>query len=196
MAPGADDGAIAWLLEGEPAVRYFTLTRLLGEPADGGGAKGAGGAGSAAATEARRRIMAEGAVPAILATQRDDGGWAEPERFYSAKYTGTVWQLLILAELGADGADERVRRGCEAIFRDGQDSASGGFGHKPAAHGGCTHATVIPCLTGNMVYSLIRLGLLDDPRVRRAIDWITTCQRFDDGDGEAPTGWPYHVEMC
>ena len=185
-APVLSAGTIAWLLEADdPSVRYLTLTGLLGEPADG-----------AAAAEARRRIMTEGAVPAILAAQREDGGWSEPGRFYMAKYTGTVWQLNILAELGADGADERVRRGCEAILRDGQDAASGGFGHKPAAHGGCTHATVIPCLTGNMVYSLIRLGMLDDPRVRRAVDWITTYQRFDDAEGDAPGGWPYHVEMC
>ena len=185
-APVLSAGTIAWLLEADdPSVRYLTLTGLLGETADG-----------AAAAEARRRIMTEGAVPAILAAQREDGGWSEPGRFYMAKYTGTVWQLIILAELGADGADERVRRGCEAILRDGQDAASGGFGHKPAAHGGCTHATVIPCLTGNMVYSLIRLGMLDDPRVRRAVDWITTYQRFDDAEGDAPGGWPYHVEMC
>ena len=48
-----------------------------------------------------------------------------------------------------------------------------------------------------MTFSLIRLGLLDDPRVQRAVDWITTYQRFDDGDGDAPTGWPYEpYEMC
>jgi len=35
---------------------------------------------------------------------------------YTAKYTGTVWQLIILAELGADGGDERLRRACEAIL--------------------------------------------------------------------------------
>jgi hypothetical protein len=29
---------------------------------------------------------------------------------YIAKYTGTVWQLIVLAELGADGGDERLRR--------------------------------------------------------------------------------------
>jgi len=56
---------------------------------------------------------------------------------------------------------------------------------------------VIPCLTGNLVFSLVRLGMLDDPRVQRAVDWITTCQRFDDAEGEAPTGWPYDkLEMC
>ena len=33
--------------------------------------------------------------------------------------------------------------------------------------------------------------------MRRAIDWITTYQRFDDADGDAPTGWPYDPwEMC
>ncbi len=188
---GSGRDTLAWLLEGDPSVRAFTLMRLLGEPA-----LGAAGDGAAAA-EARRRIMTEGAVPAILAAQREDGGWSAPERCYTAKYTGTVWQLLILAELGADGADERVRRGCEAMLRDAQDAASGGFGHRHAAAGGCTHSSVIPCLTGNMVYSLVRLGMLDDPRVQRAIDWIATYQRFDDGEGDAPTGWPYDpLEMC
>ena len=48
-----------------------------------------------------------------------------------------------------------------------------------------------------MVYSLVRLGMLDDPRVQRAVDWIATYQRFDDGEGDAPTGWPYDpLEMC
>ena len=62
---------------------------------------------------------------------------------------------------------------------------------------GGRHGSVIPCLTGNLIFSLIKLGYLDDPRVRRAIDWITTYQRFDDADGDAPTGWPYDPwEMC
>jgi hypothetical protein len=33
--------------------------------------------------------------------------------------------------------------------------------------------------------------------VQRALDWITTYQRFDDAEGDAPTGWPYdRFEMC
>jgi hypothetical protein len=42
------------------------------------------------------------AVPSILAKQNDGGYWKEPHRFYTAKYKATVWQLMILAELGAD----------------------------------------------------------------------------------------------
>jgi hypothetical protein len=55
---------------------------------------------------------------------------------------------------------------------------------------------VAPCLTGNMVFALIRLGMLDDARVQRGLDWITTYQRFDDGVDGVPTEWPYHIEMC
>ena len=62
---------------------------------------------------------------------------------------------------------------------------------------GVDPSEVIPCLTGNMVWSLIRLGYLEDPRVRRGIDWITTYQRFDDGTQDPPKGWPYdRFEMC
>lgn len=56
---------------------------------------------------------------------------------------------------------------------------------------------VIPCLTGNMVWSLIRLGYLDDPRVQRGIDFIVKYQRYDDGAREDVKGWPYdQMVMC
>jgi hypothetical protein len=173
-----------WLLAGDASVRYITLTGLLGVAQE--------------VQEARRAIMTEGPVPRILAEQQADGHFCERNRFYTAKYRGTVWTLLILAELGADGADARVRAACEAVLRDAQDPDSGGFstGRSRKAGGGL-HSSVIPCLTGNLTFSLVRLGMLGDPRVQRAVDWITTYQRFDDAEGEAPTGWPYEpLEMC
>jgi len=179
--------AVAWLLDGDdPSVRSFTLTGLLGVPTD-----------SAEAVAARREIMTRGTVPRILAAQGDDGHWGDRDRFY-AKYTGTAWQLIILAELGADGADARVRAACEAVLRDAQDPDSGGFStERSKKTGGGLHSMVIPCLTGNLTFSLIRFGMLGDPRVQRAVDWITTYQRFDDAEGDAPSGWPYdRLEMC
>src|SRR5664280_541024 len=142
--------------------------------------------------------MSHGTVPRILAAQAGDGHWEGRDHYYTAKYRGTVWQLIILAALGADGADERVRGGCEAILCDAQDTESGGFAVSRAKKGGGgLHSSVILCLTGNLVWSLIRLGMLDDPRVQRGVEWITTYQRFDDGEGEAPIGWPYdRWEMC
>ncbi len=179
---------ISWLLEGDdPSVGFFTLTGLLGSSPD-----------SPDAAAARREIMSRGAVPLILAAQGDDGHWEGRDRFYTAKYRGTVWQLIILAELGADGSAERVRRGCEAMLRDSQDPESGGFAtERSKKAGGGLHSSVVPCLTGNMVWSLIRLGMINDPRVQAGIEWLTTYMRFDDGDGEPPTGWPYdRWEMC
>ncbi len=91
-----------------------------------------------------------------------------------------------------------MRAACEAILRDAQDPDSGGFStDRSKKAGGGLHSMVIPCLTGNLVFALVRLGMLDDPRVQRGLDWITTYQRFDDAEGDAPTGWPYDkLEMC
>ncbi len=144
------------------------------------------------------RPQSHSVVTRILAAQGADGHWGAPGQFYRDKYRGTVWQLIVLAELGADPADARVRAACEAIFRDSQNPESGGFSTDVSRKaGGGLPSGVIPCLTGNMVFSLVRLGYLDDPRLQRAVDWITTWQRFDDGDGEAPRGGLYdRYEMC
>jgi hypothetical protein len=133
-----------------------------------------------------------------LEKQNADGSWAEPAKFYRNKYRGTVWQLIILASLGADGTDPRIKKAREFIFRSSQDRESGGFSvDYSVTAGGGSHAWVIPCLTGNMVWSLIRLGDLEDERLRSAIEYITKYQRFDDGEGERPSGWPYdRFKMC
>jgi hypothetical protein len=171
-----------WLLEkNNPSVRYFTLRDILKKPEE-----------DMELREAEMEIMKEGSVPAILAKQKEEGYWENPENFYTAKYKGTVWQLLILAELGADSDDEKVKKACEFILNNSQDSMSGGFAHSASVKkGGGRHSEVIPCLTGNMVWSLIRLGYLDDPRIKQGINWITSYQRFDDGVQEAINGWPY-----
>lgn len=179
---------IAWLLEEDnPSVRYFTLRDLLGRPATDPELKATGS-----------QIMEAGIVPAILAKQGAEGAWGDAKKFYTTKYSGTSWQLIILAELGANGADKRIGRACELILNQSQDRESGGFSISAGARTpGGRHSQVIPCLTGNMVWSLIRLGYLEDPRLQKALEWITTYARFDDGEGEPPMGWPYdQFEMC
>jgi len=147
--------------------------------------------------EAKKAIMKVGVVPKILAKQNSDGTWETPTEFYTAKYKGTSWQLIILAELGVDATDNRVRKACEFILENSQHHKSRGFSMAKAEKtGGGRQSGVIPCLTGNMVWGLIRMGYLEDPRVQNGINWITTYQRFDDGEG-APKGWPYDkYVMC
>ncbi len=171
-----------WLLEEDnPSVRYFTLSQIFGKPQN-----------NSEVQATKKEIMLTGVVPKILDKQHDSGYWEAPEKFYTAKYKGTVWQLIILAELGADGQDERVKKACEFILANSQDHKSGGFSAWLSVKvGGGRYSGVLPCLTGNMVWSLIRLGFLGDPRVQRGIEWIVKYQRFDDGAAYPPKIWPY-----
>ncbi len=163
---------LSWLLEKDnPSVRFLTLTDILERPTD-----------DKEVQEARMAIMESPLIQKLLSAQNADGSWGLPERFYTDKYEGTVWNLILLAELGADGNDPRVKATCEFILNHSQDPESGGFSYAMSAktgHG--LSGSVAPCLTGNMVFSLIRLGFLHDPRVQKAIAWIVRYQRTDDG---------------
>jgi hypothetical protein len=144
----------SWLLEEEnPSVRYFTLTDILDKSSN-----------DREVQKAKAAIMNFGVVPQILARQKHQGHWGVAEDFYiRSKYKGTVWTLIILAELGADGTDPRIKRACEFILEHSQDRESGGFSHLGSPNGGGLHDIILPCLTGNMIYRLIKFGCLDDP---------------------------------
>jgi hypothetical protein len=176
------DSILNWLLEpGNPSVRYVALRDLLGKTGE-----------DLEMQSVQAAIMNQGLVPRVLDKQNDDGSWAVPEKFYTDKYKGAVWNLLLLAELEADPADARVHKACEFILQHAQHPESGGFSFAESVRsGGGLASGVIPCLSGNMAYSLIKLGFLDDQRVQRAIDWIVTVARADDGDQGPPLGEVY-----
>ncbi len=177
-----------WLLEkNNPSVRYFTLIDILDYPKT-----------DSEAIKAKNDIMESKLVSEILSKQKGHGYWEKSKNFYKTKYKGTVWQLIILAELEANGEDERIKNACQFILENSQDHESGGFSIGSSRRTGSDeHDGVIPCLTGNMVWSLIKFGYLKDPRVKHGINWITTYQRFDDGIMQAPKGWPYEKwEIC
>jgi hypothetical protein len=175
-----------WLLEkGNPSVRYFTLIDILGESPD-----------DKNVINAKKEIMKTGPVPVIL-SKRVNGLWGDPDRYYLDKYQGTSWQLIILAELGADNGHNELKTACDFILDHAQDRESYGFSIHTSARGGGRHSEVIPCLTGNMVWALIKIGYGDDTRVQNALKWITTYQRFDDGTDKPARGWPYdRSEAC
>jgi hypothetical protein len=109
--------SIGWLLEEEnPSVRYFTLTDILSKPQS-----------SPEVTTAKKTIMTQGTVPKILTKMNSAGYWETQNSFYTAKYKGTSWQLLILAELGADPTDPKVKTACEFILQNSQHTESHGF---------------------------------------------------------------------
>ena len=172
-----------WLLEeNNPSVRYFALIKIMNQDKNDSEVK-----------EAKEKIMREGIVPKILSKQKEGGYWEIAENFYiRTKYKGTVWQIIVLAGLGADGRDERIQESCEFILKNSQDRSSGAFAYYNSRNGGDSNK-ILPCLTGNMLWSLIKFGYLDDSRIQQGINWIVDYQRFDDGLEHAPDEWPYNI---
>ena len=172
-----------WLLEANNlSVRYFTLIDIMNQNENCSEFK-----------EAKEKIMLEGLVPKILNNQQSGGYWEMAENFYiKTKYKGTVWQIIVLAELGADSRDIRIQKMCEFILERAQDKLSGAFAYYSNGNGG-DHNKVLPCLTGNMLWSLIRFGYIEDSRIQQGINWIVNYQRFDDGLEYAPDEWPYNI---
>ncbi len=149
--------SLKWLLEDDranPGPRYFALRELLGRPED-----------DPEVVPARRAIMDRGPVPAILNAQQPGSYWVKPGPGYGPKYRGTVWQIIFLAQLGADGNDKRVRAACDYVLDHGR-SRHGGF----SATG--TPSGMIHCLEGNLGAALIDLGWLGDERLDEALDWL------------------------
>ncbi len=157
---GLNDDPLPWLLDpATPAVRHRALVELLDRPLD-----------DPEVVEARRAAMTTDPIATIIAEQDPEGWWVKPGVGYSPKYTSTVWSLIFLDQLGADGADPRIARGCEYVLRHAQAS-SGGFSFSGGSRTPPPPSSVAHCLNGNLLRTLIGFGRLDDERVQRALAW-------------------------
>ncbi len=157
---------VPWLLErDDPAVRHLALRSLMDEPAD-----------AASVRRARAAAMRVPPISAILEAQDDEGFWVKPGSGYGPKYTGTVWSLMFLDQMGADPRDRRIQRACSYVMAHTQ-ARNGGFGWSPQS------SAVVHCLNGNLLRAMIDFGRIDEPRVRASIDWQVrsiTGDGFDD----------------
>jgi hypothetical protein len=151
---------LPWLTdESTPAVRHLALRELLDRPAD-----------DPEVASARAAAMTTDPIASIMAAQNSEGWWIRPGGGYGPKYSGTVWSLIFLDQLGADGSDPRIKSGCDYLLEHTQASNGGlacigGFKQRPVP------SAVIHCLNGNLLRALIGFGLLEDERVQRALAW-------------------------
>ena len=152
---------LPWLLEeADPGVRAATLVRLQGHPAD-----------DPEVLALRRAAMQVEPIRSILAAQNPEGWWVKPGPGYAPKYSGTVWNLLFLDQLGADPANEQLRRAAKYVMRI-CPTASGGFGCSGShLERNPPPSCVIHCLNGNLLRAVIDFGYYDDPIVQAAIEW-------------------------
>ncbi len=162
-----NDSALAWLLDPKDSfIRYQTLVDVLGRPRD-----------SREAIEARRRIYSHPIFKRIVSGQSKAGYWPRKETCDSPRFTGALWALMHLGEMAVD-PDPRIKKECER-FLSLHQSENGAFTYRSKLSGKEPYPE--PCLTGNMVRTLLALGYNEDPRVWRAIRWMPSAQLEDGG---------------
>ena len=165
--------ALSWLLEpSNPPVRYFALTDVLGKSPDDEEVK-----------LAREGILACRPVTSLKNAQGGKGHWPPDRSSYNPKFTSTVWQLMLLGELGAPRTPW-IGSGVERTIAQHQ-METGAFCWRRL--GGRGKAEEEPCLTGNMVRTLLAFGYGEDPRVKDALNWFPEAQ-FEDGGWNCD--WP------
>ncbi len=167
--------SLEWLLERENApIRYHTLRDILGRPST-----------DPEVREARRRIRSHGPIRKLLSLRNRAGYWAPRDTFYVPKWKSSVWPLMLLGEMGM-APDEGVKAACER-FLDLHQWTTGSFvcpSRFDVFKGKKVWDQRVwdePCLTGNMIRTLLVFGYEDDSRVKRAIDWLPEQQLEDGG---------------
>jgi hypothetical protein len=113
-------------------------------------------------------------IKRIFAGQNNGGYWGTPGdiRTWWPKKDTTFWLLGVLADFGMTKDTKRMAAACEYVF--GTQLLCGGFGWAPPPTPG-------DCFTGILVESLANSGYTDDPRLKKAYEWLVSRQRLDGG---------------
>ncbi len=167
-----EDKAVEWLLGNKsPAIRYWTLRDILGEPET-----------EYEVVQAREQIASWAPVAEYLNEQHSEGYWASGEDVYWPKWTATVWPLILLGEIGVPGSNPSIRKGSEYFLKvmDAQDRSWPAPKYPDEDLRGW-RAVWEPCITGNMARTLAAFGYGDDHRVREMFEWLVKHQRDDGG---------------
>jgi len=163
---------VEWLLNGEPFIKYRTLTDLLGRPEF-----------DKEVATAKRLISSHRLIRQIFDKQNRDGYWGVPKDIYAwwPKKDTTFWLLGVLADFGFTKENRRIDSAGEYAF--GTQFSCGGFGCAPPPE-------PYDCFTGILVESLAKLGYGSDPRLKKAYEWLLSRQRLDGGFWCKNTGLP------
>ena len=157
-----------WLLEEkDPGVRYLALRDLCDLPQD-----------DLQLNQAKEAAHKYGPIALILDAMQPEGYWLKKRAGYAPKFTGTVWSVMQLAQLGAvPEMDDRIISACNYLLTRSM-TKNGQFGTQATA------STTIDCLQGNMCAALVDLGVKDE-RLDKAFDWLA---RSNTGEGVAAKG--------
>jgi hypothetical protein len=160
--PGTD-GALRWLLEGDPAIRWQALRDLAG-------------AARPAVERERGKVAREGWGGRLLARQDSEGRWAgglsSDGGLYSPKWISTTYTMLMLRDFGLPASNRQALKACRLLL-DGGLQRDGGinYGWRGRSE---------TCITG-MVLSILCHFRYDDGRLDTIADHLLEQQMPDGG---------------
>jgi hypothetical protein len=148
---------VAWLLEGDPSIRWQVLRDLTGAPAREVAAE-------------RARVATTGWGARLLSVQDPDGKWGGGH--YSPKWISTTYTLRLLRYLGIDPKIPAVQRGLETL--EGRaEWYDGGVGY-------FVSVDAETCVTGMTLALASYFGGFEG-RHRPMVDWLLDQQLEDGG---------------
>jgi hypothetical protein len=161
------DGAIQWLLGGDPAIRWQTLRDLVG-------------AAQGTIERERRRVARDGWGARLLARQGPEGKWAaglsSDSGLYSPKWTSTTYTMLMLRDFGLPASNRQARKACTLLL-DGGLQRDGGINYGTWAKWTGRGET---CVTG-MVLSILSYFGYEDARLDTLASHLLEQQMPDGG---------------
>ena len=152
----------AWLTgpKSDPSARFRFLTEVEGKKPTNAGVR-----------RAKDSIGRTGWASWLLGFQHPDGHWVTPgtstRELMRPRFISTYWIANVLADLGMERSDPRIRKTAELIL-DLQEQV--------LADPGSDH-----CIGANATRTLIQFGYLDHPVVQRSIEWLIQTQKADGG---------------
>lgn len=147
-----------WLLEeSNPHVRYFALLWLLDKSER-----------DRDVVEARQAIAESAPIRRIVELQRPPGFWGADPR----PHHGTRNPLMLMLWLGAP-VNEAIRKAMDYRI-DGCLLENGAYGIEFKGH-----EILIPCHGAELLRLMLQYGYERDPRCRKLLNWLVTCQAAD-----------------
>ncbi|HKI76171.1 MAG TPA: hypothetical protein VKA28_03130 [Candidatus Bathyarchaeia archaeon] len=152
-----------------PTLRYWALRDLKG-----------GSASSSVTSRVQSEIAGWGPMVGLLSKQDPKGYWAFPEDCYWPKWSATVWNIILLGELGISPSHASVATGCEYLLNTAMSQDKS---WPPKSQSGPKSYPLLwePCVTGNMARTLAVFGYGRDPRVQLMFEFLVRTQLPDGG---------------